>query len=57
MTYKLTNKTDGITGITSEDNVIIRKADNAAIPKDEDNIDYLKYLAWVAEGNTPDPAD
>ena len=57
MTYKLKNKTDGITGITSEDNVIIRKADNAAIPKDEDNIDYQKYLAWVAEGNTPDPAD
>ena len=57
MTYKLTNKTDGITGITSEDDVIIRKADNAAIPKDEENIDYLEYLAWVAEGNTPDPAD
>ena len=57
MTYKLTNKTDGITGITSEDNVIIRKADNADIPKDKENIDYLEYLAWVAEGNTPDPAD
>tara|TARA_R100000322_G_scaffold28985_1_gene18727 strand:- start:35 stop:208 length:174 start_codon:yes stop_codon:yes gene_type:complete len=57
MTYKLKNKTDGITGITSEDNVIIRKADNAAIPKDKENIDYLEYLAWVAEGNTPDPAD
>ena len=57
MTYKLRNKTDGITGITSEDNVIIRIADNAAIPKDEGNIDYLEYLAWVAKGNTPDPAD
>ena len=57
MTYKLTNKTDGITGITSEDDVIIRKADNAAIPKDEGNIDYLEYLAWVEKGNTPDPAD
>ena len=57
MTYKLKNKTDGITGVTSEDNVIIRKADNAAIPKDKENIDYLKYLAWVAEGNTAEAAD
>jgi|TARA_R100000353_G_C6471520_1_gene186735 hypothetical protein len=57
MTYKLKNKTDGITGITSEDNVIIRIADNAAIPKDEGNKDYQEYLEWVAEGNTPDPAD
>ena len=57
MTYKLRNKTDGITGITSEDDVIIRIADNAAIPKDKDNIDYQKYLDWVAEGNTPVPAD
>lgn len=57
MTYKLKNKTDGITWITSEDNVIIRIADNAAIPKDEGNKDYQEYLEWVAEGNTPDPAD
>jgi len=57
MTYKLKNKTDGITGITSEDNVIIRIADNAAIPKDEANRHYQEYLAWVAEGNTPVPAD
>ena len=57
MTYKLKNKTDGITGKTSEDNVIIRIADNAAIPKDEGNRHYREYLAWVAEGNTPDPAD
>ena len=57
MTYKLRNKTDGITGITSEDNVIIRIADNAAIPKDEANIDYQAYLLWVSEGKTPDPAD
>ena len=27
------------------------------IPLNPDNTDYQKYLAWVAEGNTPLPAD
>lgn len=27
------------------------------IPFDPDNTDYQAYLKWVAEGNTPDPAE
>ena len=38
-------------------NMIKRKSDGAFIPFDESNRDYQDYLAWVAEGNTADPAD
>ena len=29
----------------------------ASIPLDPDNTDYQAYLKWVAEGNTPLPAE
>ena len=36
---------------------IARLSDNATIPIDPDNTDYQAYLKWVAEGNTPLPAE
>ncbi len=43
--YKLTSR-----------NYVIRN-DGANIPVDSSNLDYKAYLAWVAQGNTPTPAD
>ena len=45
MTYQLT------TGDT-----IRRIADGAFIPPDPANTDYAAYLAWVEDGNAPEPA-
>jgi hypothetical protein len=33
---------------------IIRMSDMANIPKSTDNADYLEYLKWLEQGNTPD---
>ena len=51
--YKLLN--DNITGNLA--NIILKPSENKSIPFDPANTDYQEYLKWVAEGNTPEPAD
>lgn len=39
------------------DTTVLRLKDNAFVPHDFGNRDYVKYLDWVAEGNEPLPRD
>jgi len=55
MTYTYKKQNPARDGEVS--NVILRKEDNAFIPFDSANKDYQEYLAWLAEGNTPEDAD
>jgi hypothetical protein len=52
--YKLTKNlyTNTVNGVKKNDGDYV-----ISIPFAPDNTEYQKYLAWVAEGNTPEPAD
>ena len=50
--YKLFNNL-----LAGQFSTVIRTTDGACIPFDPDNTDYQAYLKWLAEGNTPEPAD
>jgi hypothetical protein len=36
---------------------LVHLTEMAIIPFDEANTDYQQYLAWLAEGNEPEPAE
>ena len=50
--YKLTKPIFG-----AEVKSVVNMQSNTLIPFDLDNTDYQAYLQWLAQGNTPEPAE
>jgi len=58
MTYQVCWHIDETTkSVVVIDDCIKRVDQGLIIPFDPANTDYQEYLAWLAEGNTPLPAD
>jgi len=55
--YDYDNHLNKVGKLKVEENVVLRLRDNAYVYFIEDSKDYQEYLKWVAEGNTPEPAD
>jgi hypothetical protein len=43
--------------IASNTEFVIRLSDNACIPFNPDNTDFVEYQKWLDAGNTPLPAE
>ena len=50
--YKLFNSP-----FNQEPAMVMHIESSTFIPFDPANVDYQEYLRWLAEGNTPEPAD
>lgn len=43
--------------LINQSSFIFNKVTGSVIPNDTTNVDYQAYLAWIEEGNVPEPTD